>query len=134
YRYALDWDAWVRIARAYPVAWLARTTVAVRWHEASETHRFKSGTDDMDEQVRLLKALHDSDPARFGRKTRRAADRRLARAFLNRAYDAARAGDAVLTRKSLRRAIALRPALVAGHLADPRLAWRIGRSLLRPAP
>ena len=26
------------------VAWLARSTVRIRWHGASETHRFKVGT------------------------------------------------------------------------------------------
>ena len=42
-RYVLDWDFWLRVARRWKVAWLARPTVRVRWHPASETHRFKTG-------------------------------------------------------------------------------------------
>ena len=44
-------------SRRVPVAWLARPSVDVRWHSASETHRFKSGTADLDETARLLDVL-----------------------------------------------------------------------------
>ncbi len=58
YRYALDWDFWLRLARSYAVSWIVRpTTVAFRWHLASETHTFKRGTLDLDEQIRLLDVL-----------------------------------------------------------------------------
>src|SRR5262249_42585276 len=43
YRYALDWDFWIKLARRFPVAWCARVTVAVRWHASSATHAFKTG-------------------------------------------------------------------------------------------
>jgi hypothetical protein len=56
---------------------------------------------------------------------RRAADRRLARAYLNRAYDAARAGDRQLSARCLRRAFALRPASLGLLLRDPRLLARL---------
>ena len=49
YRYVVDWDFWLRVARRWGVAWLARPSVAVRWHPASETHRFQAGTLDLEE-------------------------------------------------------------------------------------
>ena len=42
------------------VAWLARPTVQVRWHPASETHRFKTGLADLDETARMLETLFDA--------------------------------------------------------------------------
>jgi GT2 family glycosyltransferase len=130
YRYAVDWDFWIRLARRWGVAWLARPTVAVRWHPASETHRFKAGTDDLEEQIRLLAALD----AREGRRpsVRRAADHRLARAFLNRAHDALRGGDAALARRCLRRAVGLRPGIVGTIARDPRLAAQMAAVAVAP--
>jgi hypothetical protein len=124
YRYALDWDFWLRVSRSRPVAWLARPTVAVRWHEASETHRFKTGTTDLDEQVRLLADLHEREAAAWpnARPLRRAADRRLARAFLNRAYETLRGGDPDLARGCLARAVELSPSILGTIARDPRLA------------
>ena len=108
-----------------PVAWLAHPTVLVRWHDASETHRFKTGTEDIDEQERLLRALHDSDTMRFGPSVRRSANRRLARAFLNRAYEAARSNDPDLSRACVARSFRLGPGTFAKGLLDPRLVWRL---------
>jgi glycosyltransferase involved in cell wall biosynthesis len=124
YRYALDWDFWLRMARGRPVAWLARPTVAVRWHPASETHRFKTGTTDLDEQVRLLADLHAREGAAWPNALplRRAADRRLARAFLNRAYEMLRGGDPYLARRCLVRAMGLSPSITGIIARDPRLA------------
>jgi glycosyltransferase involved in cell wall biosynthesis len=123
YRYVLDWDFWLRVARLRPVAWLARPTVAVRWHPASETHRFKTGTTDLDEQVRLLDALYAHEGARWpdARQLRRDADRRLARAFLNRAHEALHGGDPTLARRSLSRAVELSPRILGTIARDPRL-------------
>ncbi len=123
--YVVDWDAWIKIARRFAVAWLAHPTVLVRWHDASETHRFKTGTEDIDEQERLLRALHDSDTMRFGPSVRRSANRRLARAFLNRAYEAARSNDPDLSRACVARSFRLGPGTFAKGLLDPRLVWRL---------
>lgn len=125
YRYALDWDAWIRIARDWPVAWLAEATIEVRWHAGSETQRFSGGTDDLNEQERLLLALHDSDPVRFDRRVRNQASERLARAYLNRAYQAARSGDRRLQGHALRRAVGLDLGVVGQVLREPRLAARL---------
>lgn len=125
YRYAVDWDAWIRLARRYPVAWLARPTVEIRWHSGSETQRFRDGTDDLDEQARLLSELHDSDPSRFDRRVRRRSDQRLARAYLNRAFEAARAGNRRLEGRALRRAIGRDAGSVGRILGDPRLLARL---------
>src|SRR5437660_461379 len=82
-------------------AWLARPSVAIRWHLASETHRFKTGTDDLDEQFRLLDGLFAREGPCWADtiRLRRAADRRLSRAFLNRAYEALRGGESRLARR-----------------------------------
>lgn len=127
FRYALDWDYWLRVSRAHAVGWVARPTVAFRWHSASETHRFKTGTADLEEQQRLLASLLASDAGSLEDlpTLRRAADGRLARAYVNRAHDAARAGDRRLALRCLRRALALRPASVGRLLSDPRLLARL---------
>lgn len=106
YRYAVDWECWLRIARKWPIFWKSQPSVAVRWHPESETHRFRRGTDDLEEVARLLHLVHDvdapllPDPA----ASRRSADQFLAQAFLNRALDALHAGDSLLAQESLRRA------------------------------
>jgi glycosyltransferase involved in cell wall biosynthesis len=127
YRYVVDWDFWIRVARAWPVAWLARPTVAVRWHAASETHRFKTGTADLEEAARLLEGLFASEAATLGdvRRLRREADRCLARAYLNRAYDASGAVKTSLVHTCLRRAMSLSSGTVAKALLDPRFAYRM---------
>ena len=127
YRYVVDWDYWLRAARRHAVGWLAAPTVAFRWHTASETHRFKAGTADLEEQERLLAGLYEREgpvlpDAEF---LRRAADRRLARAYLNRAYDAARAGDRRLAARCLGRAFGLRPASLGLLARDPRFLARL---------
>lgn len=136
WRYAVDWEFWVRVARLFPVRWLARPTVAVRWHAASETHRFASGTDDLGEVALLLDRLHRevgpalTDPVR----ARRRADRWLARAFLGRAHLAARAGDRRLTRGALAAAIGRDPAILARVAVDLRLAGRLLATLFGVTP
>ncbi len=123
FRYVVDWDLWIKVAQDWGVAWLGRPSVSVRWHASSETHTFKTGVADLEETSALIDALL-SDHPELG-SFRRDADRRLARAYLNRAYEAAKAGLGPLCRKSLRRAIALRPAIVGQIVADPRLAVRL---------
>ena len=131
-KYVVDWDFWLRVGQDWGASWLAADTVAMRWHEASETHRFKAGTLDLDESAQLFEqvmsrhclAWPDIDRIR---QTRRKA---LARAFLNRAYDAARF-DSALARKCLARALRLRPALAATIALDPRLTARLAAAMFR---
>jgi hypothetical protein len=134
YRYVVDWDFWLRMARGHAVAWLAKPTVSVRWHAGSETSRLRRGTDDLDEVAELLERLHAEEAGRLsdGARPRREADRRLARAFLNRAYEAARAGDGPMCRVCLRRAVRLDRAAVLGTIfRDPRLAARLAAGVFR---
>jgi GT2 family glycosyltransferase len=134
YRYALDWDFWIKVARRFPVAWCARPSVAVRWHASSATHQFKTDTTDLDEQLRLLDDLYARDgPAWPDRKRlRRAADQRLARAFLNRAHELLKGGDARLARQCLKRAIGLSPSTLVAIAGDPRLAVQMAALAVAP--
>lgn len=125
YRYVVDWDFWLRVARRFAVTWInAPAKVSVRWHAASETHRFKAGLDDLEETERLLSTL----PARPSKVT----NRLLSRAYLNRAHDALRAGQTDLAREALKRALRLAPSIAATILADPRLAVQMGTLALAP--
>jgi GT2 family glycosyltransferase len=134
YRYVVDWDFWLRVARRRPVAWLARPTVAIRWHLASETHRFKTGTTDLDETIRLLDALDKQEGSNLddSRHLRLKADRRLARAFLNRAQLALRGGDSSLARNCLARSIRLSPSILGTIALDPRLAVQLAALAVAP--
>lgn len=125
YRYVVDWDFWLRVAERFAVTWInGPRKVSIRWHAASETHRFKKSLDDLEETERLLSKF----PTPPDRSTRR----RLSRAYLNRAHDALKAGQTDLARKALRRSIRLAPSIVGAILADPRLAAQMGTLLLAP--
>jgi hypothetical protein len=122
-RYVVDWDFWLRVSRSWKLAWLARPTVQVRWHASSETHRFKSGTDDLDETARILTQLVERDWKDRPDVTalRRMANVHLGRAFLNRACEALEAGRPELARDALKRAVSRSPAVIGAILRDPRL-------------
>jgi glycosyltransferase involved in cell wall biosynthesis len=132
--YVPDWDLWLRLSREWRVAWLARPSVQVRWHSASETHRFKTGLADLDETAWMLEQLFAvdlkdrSDVARL----RRAANERLARAFLNRAHEALRTGQAELARDALRRGFHCSPSLIKAILGDPRLSVQMAALAVSP--
>jgi glycosyltransferase involved in cell wall biosynthesis len=134
YRYVVDWEFWCRLAHRWPIAWLARPTVDVRWHPASETHRFKTGTTDLEETERVLDAQLDRLRGQSvdTRPVERAAKHGLSRAYLNRAYVALKGGDAPLGRRCLARSLRLRPAVIRTILADPRLAARLGAAFAAP--
>lgn len=133
YRYVVDWDFWLRVARRYPVTWLARPSVAVRWHSASETHRFKTGTADLEETARLVDGLSDLEGRGFpDRDRRRRIDHRLGRAYLNRAYEALRGGDPSLARRCLAEAVSRRPGLLGTMALDPRLAAMMATLAVAP--
>ena len=133
-RYVVDWDFWLRVSRRWKVVWLARPTVQVRWHSSSETHRFKPGTDDLDETVRILEELIEVDwkDRPDASVLRRAANAHLGRAFLNRAFDALHSGRADLAREALRRGFGRSPAVMGAILRDPRLCVQMAALGLAP--
>jgi glycosyltransferase involved in cell wall biosynthesis len=128
FRYVVDWEFWRRVALKWSVAWLGGPpTVAVRWHLESETHRFKTGAADLEETERLVSAiLADKEhPAADPEKVLAESNRRLSQAYLNRAYEAARAGQGALVRSCLRSALRLSPNIIGRIASDPRLAGRL---------
>ncbi len=134
-RYVLDWDFWLRVSRRWKVAWLAQPTVRIRWHAASETHRFKTGVADLEETARMLETLFALDLKQQPGADRfqDAARRRLAGAFLNRAQDALRARQIDLARLALRRGLNLAPSRAAAFLTDPRLGIQMATLAIAPA-
>ena len=131
YRYVVDWDYWLRVAKSFAIGWLAEPTVAIRWHQESETHRFATATADLDETAKLQNALFQNADWPDIQAMRRRANRRLARAFLNRAYVASKAGNTELARTALKRAISLRPAILGRIAIDPKLAARMASLFVR---
>jgi glycosyltransferase involved in cell wall biosynthesis len=134
YRYVVDWEFWLRLSRRWKVAWLSRPTILVRWHRASETQRFKTGTADLDEVDRLSELLFSVDLRNDPNMAvlRRTANTRLGRAFLNRADDALRAGLPDLATDCLRRARERSPGLIKTIVRDPRLCLRMAALAAAP--
>jgi glycosyltransferase involved in cell wall biosynthesis len=134
YRYVVDWDLWMRLSRRWKVAWRARPSVRVRWHRQSETHRFKTGMADLDETARLSESLFADDLRDHPDKSRlqQIATACLARAFLNRADDALRAGLPELAAAALRRSMGCSPGTIKTIIREPRLAVRMATLAAAP--
>lgn len=136
YRYVVDWEFWYRVSLKYAVSWkLHKPTVLVRWHAESETHRFKTGTDDLEETARLLDVIfHPGDHGKpRSSRHRRLANRRLGRAFLNRSHHALRNGQPDLARACLARAWVLSsPSVIRTLATDPRLFVQMTTLAIKP--
>lgn len=136
YRYVVDWDCWLRLARQWSLAWLANPSVDVRWHLASETHRFRTGIADLQESERVVSALLDDLTARSipTAALSQAARRTLSRAYLNRAHVALRAGLGEFGRDCLNRSLKLWPGILRVIASDPRLATQMAALWAAPGP
>lgn len=135
YRYVVDWDFWIRLARAWGVAWVARSTVAIRWHAGSETQRLhRAGAADLEEALHLLERFHVAEGGRLpdAPKLRRKAERHLARAFLSRAQAAWSRGEPALGRRCLRQALGLWPGIFGRIAIDPVLAAQLVMLMVVP--
>jgi glycosyltransferase involved in cell wall biosynthesis len=133
-RYVVDWDCWLRLSRTWQVSWLARPTAQVRWHPASETHRFATGLADLEETAGMLKQLFDRDLSGQpdAARLRRAAYDRLGRAYVNRAHDALRAGRIELARAALHKGFQLSRRLITMIAGDPRLCLQMAALAAAP--
>lgn len=137
FKYAVDWDFWARLSRRWAVRWLNQVTMDVRWHPASETHRFARGLVDLEEVERVVRAIDFiNGPAWTPQARRRLHDqtrRFLARAYWNRAYVAARARRPGLMFEALGRALKRRPELLGSALLDPRFLLLGLSAVVRPS-
>jgi glycosyltransferase involved in cell wall biosynthesis len=133
-RYIVDGDCWLRISRKWQIAWLARPTVQIRWHAASETRRFATGLTDLNETAGMLKTLFEIDlkDQTDVVRLRRVAQDRLARAYLNRAHDALLAGLPDLAHQALYEGVRRSPRLIKTIVADPRLCVRMASLAAAP--
>jgi glycosyltransferase involved in cell wall biosynthesis len=103
WNYVVDWDLWLRMARAFPVVWVessrgGKTSLAwCRWHGANESHRQRRGRTDLEEIEQLFHVTEQIDRPKLGDRWQRLDQRRrawLARAYLNRAQELGwRAGE-----------------------------------------
>ena len=141
FKYVVDWDFWLRIAQGgWGLAWrFDPPSVSIRWHSESETHRFVTGTTDLDEQIQLLDTLFETDGPRLEDVAgvrqlglRKRGKRRLARAFLNRSHMALKRGDLELARECLGRSVGLSPGVFWTMAFDPRLAVQMATLTLSP--
>jgi glycosyltransferase involved in cell wall biosynthesis len=135
YRYVVDWQLWIKIARGWDLAWcFGPATVSMRWHPASETQRFQTGTADLEETTKILDYIDwlDGRTSPQIRLLRPAADARLARAYLNRAHVTLKNRDAELARHCLDRSIELSRSILKTIALDPRLAVQMVLLKARP--
>jgi glycosyltransferase involved in cell wall biosynthesis len=136
YRYVVDWEFWYRVSGTWGASWrLCDPTVLIRWHSASETHRFKTGVDDLDEANRLVENIAELEHCtdRNAAVIRRLWRGNLARAFLNRSHEALRNGRSDLARTCLARAWELSaPRVIKTLGADPRLCLQMASLALAP--
>ena len=124
WKYVVDWEFWFRVAQRYAVAWIDTPTVQIRWHAASETSRLRQSLADLEEVEALLGRIQQVGSSPL---VRRQSDRRLARAYLNRAYEAASANNTRLARQALDRASRLDRLLWLRIARAPRVLWKLLR-------
>jgi len=128
WKYVLDWDFWHRAGQASAVAFVEEPLARQRWHQASETHKLARGTVDLEENARLMRSILAGEP--FLESERPLIDAkirtRMARAWTNRAYQAAVRGDRRAEIHALRQAWAESPSVLLETLArDPRAVARL---------
>lgn len=139
YRYVVDWEFWIRVARRFPVVWVEHLapTVFVRWHEGNESHRLRRGVTDLEEIERFFTEVERLDKETCGDRwpgIDRARKTWLARAYLNRAQSLGFAsGEVSRGWACLKRAFALDPSNAWSVIArDPRLAAQIAAMGIAP--
>ncbi|MBI1324856.1 glycosyltransferase [bacterium] len=128
WKYVLDWDFWHRAGQASAVAFVEIPLARQRWHQASETHKLARGTIDLEENAWLMRSILAGEP--FLASERPLIDakirKRMAQAWTNRAYQAARRGDRRSELHALKQAWAESPGVLFGTLVrEPRTAARL---------
>lgn len=137
WKYVLDWDFWHRVGQAAPVGIIDATLAKQRWHLASETQKLARGTIDLEENARLMRSIIADDA--FDASRRSAAEiairRRMARAWTNRAFQAASRGDRRMEIHALKHAWAESPSVMFETLIrDPRAIARLILGKCRERP
>ena len=133
--YALDWDFWVRIARDRPRR-VARPTHRRRPLAPRQARpiSFKTGTTDLDEQLRLLADLYERGCRLAQRPPTPPRRRPTPRPGFPqpRRHELLKSGDPNLARQCLKQALSLSPGVRATIAGDPRLAVQITALALSP--
>lgn len=118
WKYVVDWYFWYRLGMKGAVALLNRELASQRWHQGSETQRLAKSTRDLEENNMIMRLILDetvSDPDQRNLLDQEIRER-MALAWLNRSYMAARCGDRQLEWKALRQALRENRSLVLGQL------------------
>lgn len=128
WKYLLDWDFWYRAGQVSAVAFVEIPLARQRWHQASETHKLARGTIDLEENAILMRSILAGEPFLPSERPMIEAKirNRMARAWTNRAYQAACRGNRRAELHALRLAWAESPRVMIGTLVrEPRAAARL---------
>lgn len=132
WRYVVDWYFWYRVSQAASVGISNRKLAAQRWHALSETRRLSAGTIDLEENDRIMNLILDENFLASDQYSsmRQAIRLRMARAWLNRAYTAAKQGNKSVELTALKRALQEDyETVVKTCLFSPRTVLRLMRNL-----
>lgn len=128
WKYVVDWDFWHKLGQSAPVGLTGRTLAFQRWHSASETQKLAKGTIDLEENARIMRQILSSEPFTNAERStiEISIQRRMTRAWWNRAWQAAKRGDRPLELKALKNAFQESPThLLKLAIQQPRTVARL---------
>jgi glycosyltransferase involved in cell wall biosynthesis len=127
WKYVVDWYFWYRVSQSSSVGILDSELAYQRWHPNSETQRLAKSTRDLEENAMLMGLILDENftPHPDHQHLNELIKTRMAKAWFNRAYTAAKHGDRSLQLKSLQNAIR------ADYLTITKACLKSPKTLLR---